>query len=509
MVGFPPPPAVPVPRRDAACSVRIRHVAPLVCLALAFACTNPSQPSAFDRLSRCTPGEGPSDARCGTLQVFEDREAGSGREIGLKVVLLPALANDPAPDPVFYLSGGPGSGAASMVDRIEPMFDLIRRSRDVVLVDQRGTGESGPLECDLGEGNPEFDFTASVSPEQVQACLDSYGDADPRQYVTPIAMDDLDDVRAWLGYDRINLYGGSYGTRAALVYLRRHEEHVRTVVLDGVAPVQMTLPLFFARDAHAALEKVFRDCETSELCNSRFPSLRQDANALFARLEREPVDTAFLHPRTGERLERTINRDAVAMVLTGMLYSPWLSTLAPLALDRATQGDFQMLMPLATANEAVAEIMSQGMFYSVVCSEDWPKITPEARERESRDTFVGEALFESRWKPCEYWPQAELPARYYEPVRSDKPVLIFSGGLDPVTPPSWGELAAETLPNARHIIAAEVGHGVSPLGCAPRLIDEFLESANATELDAGCIQNLRRPAFLVTPVATVNAPEAE
>ena len=478
--------------------------------ALLAACANPSQPSAFDRLDRCAPGEGPSDARCGTFEVFENREAASGRKIALKVVLLPALANDPAPDPVFFLSGGPGSGAASMVERIEPMFDLIRRRRDVVLVDQRGTGDSGPLECDLGEGNPELDFTLSIPPEQVQACLGSYGDADTRQYVTPVAMDDLDDVRAWLGYDRINLYGGSYGTRAALVYLRRHEDHVRTVVLDGVAPVQMSLPLFFARDAHAALEKVFQDCEASEACNERFPALRQKATDLFSRLERSPVRAAFLHPRTGERLERTIDRDAVAMVLTGMLYSPWLTSLAPLALERAAQGDFQMLMPLATANEEVAGIMSQGMFYSVVCSEDWPKITPQARQAETEDTFVGEALFESRWKPCEHWPQAKLPDAYYEPVRSDKPVLIFSGGLDPVTPPSWGDLAAETLPNSHHIVAEKAGHGVSPLGCAPRLIEEFLETAGAAELDASCIGKIRRPAFLLNPVATVlPAEEAE
>ena len=475
--------------------------------AVATSCTSASGPSAFDKLERCEPGAGPTDARCGVLEVYEDREAATGRRIALNVMLLPALANSPAPDPVFFLAGGPGAGAASMVDQIEPMFDRIRRTRDVVLVDQRGTGKSGPLECDLDDPDHELDFSLALPPERVQACLDSYGDADLRLYVTPIAMDDLDDVRAWLGYERINLYGGSYGTRAALVYLRRHEEHVRSVVLDGVAPVQMTLPLFFARDAHAALERVLRDCEESAACSKRFPALRQTTAELFERLDGEPLRTAIVHPRTGERLERTLGRRAVALVLTGMLYSPWLTRLAPLALEHAAEGDFQMLMPLATANEEVAGMMSQGMFYSVICSEDWARITPEQRREQAQGTFAGEALFESRWKPCEYWPLAELPDAYYEPVRSDRPVLIFSGALDPVTPPSWGALAAETLPNSRHIVADNAAHGVSPLGCGPRLIEEFFTTAEAESLDAGCMDELSRPTFLVSPVAGFEAPE--
>jgi pimeloyl-ACP methyl ester carboxylesterase len=439
--------------------------------------------------------------------VFEDREAAAGRKIELHIVLLPALANDPAPDPVFFLAGGPGQGATKIAEAVEYMLEPVRRRRDIVLVDQRGTGESSPLECDLTEGAADFDFTMTVPPELVQACLDSY-DADTRLYTTPIAMDDLDEVRQWLGYDQINLYGGSYGTRAALVYLARHEEQVRSVVLDGVAPVQMTLPLYFAQDAQRALTKLIDDCEASEACNGRFPDLREQTIELFARLEREPVRATFAHPRTGEVIERTITREAVAMVLTGMLYSPWLSSLAPLAIERASRDDFQMLMPLATANETIAKDMSQGMFYSVICSEDWPNITPEQRLAETENTFLGDTLFESRWKPCEHWPRGTLPGGYGEPVRSNKPVLILSGDLDPVTPPRWGELVQETLPHSRHIVAHGVGHGVSSFGCVPRLVDEFLQSADPSALDASCVESLRRPDFLLTPVATAE-PEKE
>lgn len=482
-----------------------RLILAAVCLA-ALSCGAPDRPSAFERLGLCEPGEAPTGARCGSYEVFEDRDAGAGRKIELHIVLLPALANDPAPDPVFFLAGGPGQGATKLADAVEYMLEPVRRHRDVVLVDQRGTGKSAPLECDLGEDAPGFDFTWSTPAEQVQACLDSY-EGDPTLYTTPIAMDDLDEIREWLGYDQINLYGGSYGTRAALVYLARHEERVRTVVLDGVAPVQMTLPLQFARDAQRALSKLIEDCEASEPCQGRFPELESQTEELFARLEREPAQATFLHPRTGERLERTITREGVAMVLTGMLYSPWLSSLAPLAIERASQGDFQMLMPLATVNEGVGDQLSQGMFYSVVCSEDWPAITPEARRAETQETFLGEALFESRWKPCEQWPRGTLPEGYNEPVRSEKPVLILSGDLDPVTPPRWGELVQQTLPNARHIVAHGIGHGVSGNGCVPRLVDEFVRSADASGLDAACVEKLSRPAFLLTPVATAEPEE--
>jgi pimeloyl-ACP methyl ester carboxylesterase len=148
------------------------------------------------------------------------------------------------------------------------------------------------------------------------------------------------------------------------------------------------------------------------------------------------------------------------------------------------------------------------MFYSVICSEDWPTITPEARRAESAETFLGEALFASRWKPCEQWPRGVLPDDYGEPVRSDKPTLILSGDLDPVTPPRWGELVLENLPNARHIVVAGAGHGVSAYGCAPRLVDEFLRSADASSLDAACLEKLKRPGFLLNPVATAQPGES-
>ena len=484
-------------------SPMLRRCAPIL-LALLAACSSEKAPLATERLAPCAPEKELPGAFCGRYEVFEDSAAGAGRKIPLQIVLLPALANDPAPDPIFLLAGGPGQGAADIAGQLDDFLAPLRRRRDIVLVDQRGTGESAPLECDFEEG--EREFTSIEVPRQlIEACLASY-EGDTRLYVTPIAMDDLDEVREWLGYDRINLYGGSYGTRAALVYLRRHPDSVRSLTLDGVAPPDMALPLYFARDAQRALDKLLEACEADDACNARFPGLRQKTNELLSSLEGAPREVRYRHPRTGQWEEGTITQQLVALSLTGMLYSPWLSALAPLLVEQALAGYFEPLLALAASSEQIAESMSQGMFYSVVCSEDWPLIDERAIELETEGTFLGRSLFETRWAPCRYWPQAQLPPEYYEPVESDVPALILSGEVDPVTPPSWGERVAEHLPNSRHIVAPATGHGVLGTGCGRSLLEEFVETADAAALDASCLDELRRPPFFLTPAAPI-APE--
>src|ERR1043166_848090 len=199
------------------------------------------------------------DAHCGTLSVYENRQARSGRRINLTVVLLPALSADSRPDPLFFLAGGPGQGAAKMAPLVRQALRSVQRERDLVLVDQRGTGTSNPLDCrNDNDSLRAINESDEVALDRLRRCLAGY-DADVRLYTTPIAMDDLDDVRAYLGYERINLYGGSYGTRAALVYLRQHADRVRSVVLDRVAPTARALPLFTARDAQHALDKALAD----------------------------------------------------------------------------------------------------------------------------------------------------------------------------------------------------------------------------------------------------------
>ena len=472
----------------------------LIGLVLAAACSTPKTSSIHDLLETCRSDDGPIDALCGTLEVYEDREAASGRKIPLKIVVLPALGNEPKPDPFFFLAGGPGGGAADLAAAVKPAFARIQSERDIVLVDQRGTGASNPLKCKTDEDSLEDLSKADEVPlDKFRTCLEGY-DADPRLYTTSIAMDDLDDVRQFLGYGAINIYGGSYGTRAALVYLRRHAEHVRTVVLDGVAPPNMSLPLYMPRDGQRALDLLISDCDADAACRERFPNFGSNVASVIARLDAKPPVVRLVHPRTGEPAEVIVKRELVANTILAALYSPLLSSLLPNLLERANEGDFQGLVALAFANEGAADKMSQGMFFSIVCSEDAPRVTREEIEKESAGTFMGGHSSEMRIKPCEFWPTGEVTDEYYEPVVSDAPVLILSGKLDPVTPPVWGEQVLEHLANARHIVVPGAGHGTLGQGCVNRLVRDFVDQADAESLDAGCVEQFRRPPFFVNNV---------
>jgi pimeloyl-ACP methyl ester carboxylesterase len=468
-------------------------------IAIGIGCAERQAPTALDRLHPCTTDEGPVDAYCGTLAVFENRAAHEGRTIDLKIVLWPALRADAQPDPLFFLAGGPGEGAAKMGRQVREVFRRTQTNRDIVLVDQRGTGDSHPLNCRAeGDSLKTLNEPDRVGLDRLRECLKSY-DADPRLYTTSIAMDDLDDVRAYLGYDRINLYGGSYGTRAALVYLRQHEHRVRAVVLDGVAPPDMQLPLFMARDGQRALDKLAADCAADASCAAQYPNLAERTRALLARLQREPAAVRLTHPRTGIAEDVTVDATFVANVVFSALYSPLTSSLVPELIKRAEANDFQGLLALGLTGETAGENMSAGMQLSVICAEDYPRITPEAMTQAAKDTVFGERLLTTRIKACEFWPQGTVPAGYYDPVVSTVPALVLSGDLDPVTPPAWGESVTRHLSNARHFIVPGNGHIALSTGCGARIVRDFIERGNAADLNTSCLKALKRPPFFLSP----------
>ncbi len=275
--------------------------------------------------------------------------------------------------------------------------------------------------------------------------------------------------------------------------------HVRSVVLDGVAPPDMRLPLFFARDAQRALDKLLADCETSEACRAKYPDLAARTRALLARLEKNPPRLRLTHPRTGLAEEVSVSAALVANVLAGALYSPTISALLPELLARAEADDFQGLLALGLVNENSSENMSVGMQLSVICAEDYPRVTHVESTRESRGSVFGDHLLTSRMKACEFWPRGNVDASFYHPVTSSIPVLILSGDLDPVTPPSWGESVLPHLSNGRHIIVPGTGHGAIGTGCGIRLIHHFIEQGSAENLDTSCLEGLRRPPFFLSP----------
>lgn len=441
-------------------------------------------------LSPCHIEGFPEEVLCSSHRVFEDRAARTGRTIDLKVAVVPALRRESADDPLFVLAGGPGQGATEYGPLIPVAFREVRKTRDVVLVDLRGTGGSNPLACELGDAlelleDDAFDATA---------CLRKLK-ADPRHYTTGPVMDDLDEVRAALGYEKINLWGGSYGTRAALVYARRHPDRVRTVVLDGAAPFEIALPLHNAWGAQRALDRLVADCAAERECRSAYPRLREELEEVFARL---PVRASLRHPRTGRPVEMTIGRGAFASGLRGMLYTPAHASLVPWVVHSARQGDFAPFATLTLETAAWStDTMSLGLTLSVLCSEDVARIRDGETERAVRGTFLGDFEIETWRRMCASWPRGPLPEMDGPPLRV--PALILSGDLDPVTPPRWGEVMKNHFSNALHVVVPGAAHNTSMTGCVPDLIARFI---GQQKLDASCVRKIRRPPFVIDPSGT-------
>lgn len=455
----------------------------LLLFALALQVDTPQETAAFELVETTLPGvQGP--VLRGVFEVYENRALGSGRILGLDVVVLPALSDEPAADPIFQLAGGPGQAATGFGARLAN--SPLRRERDIVMVDQRGTGGNHRLACSSVD-DPQRYLGPVFDVEEMRACLAELQQrADLTQYSTGNAMDDLDDVRAALGYERINLIGGSYGTRAALIYMRRHPEHVRSAVLNGVAPISFKNPLFHARAAQDALDRIVAECAGDPDCNAAFPELAAELEAIFTRLTEEPADVDGL----------TLTRDAFAETLRTMTYYSSGARAVPLALHRAFEGDFSSFVELGLrTNRSIRRQLAFGMLLCVTCAEDVDRIDPDSIPELTAGTYLGDGRVRRQIEVCSFWPRSELPEDAGEPVRSAAPTLLLSGELDPVTPPSFGAEAASHLPNSLHLVVP-ASHGVGG-ACIGGIIAEFLDEGSVAELELDCVESMRLPAFSV------------
>ena len=390
-------------------------------------------------------------AQCAEIEVPEDREH-PDTMITLKVAVVPALESGAA-DPVVLLAGGPGQGAIDAYAPLLSRFDDLRAERDIVLLDQRGTGDSNPLKCPETEDESlEEQLSSDVDTEEVSRCKAQLA-GNPIFYTTPHAVADLAEVLDKLGYAQANLIGGSYGTRMALAFARRHPDRVRSMVIDGVAPVDMTMPLSFAADADRALDRLFEDCAAEPACAGAFDNPRKQLDEVLAELGDDDRTVVVEHPRTGETTELELTAKVLASGIRGTLYVPELAALLPLSIAKAHQGDYAPLLAQTLLfSDGLSSNLAEGMFLSVICAEDVPFITDEAVARETKGTLLGSLMVDNLKESCALWDQAELPEDYRDPVAVDVPALVLSGDLDPVTPPRWGEHAAETLGNAKHLV---------------------------------------------------------
>lgn len=442
------------------------------------------------------PGAKGTDWRQGTLSVWENREAKKGRKISLHIVVLPAKSKNPKPDPVFFLHGGPGAAATTMASAFSRSW--MRQDRDIVLVDQRGTGKSNPLHVPVPGG-----------PENLQGYLDPLFQVEPfrkalpllqkradlRLYTTPIAMDDLDEVRAALGYDRINLIGGSYGTRAALVYMRRHEKHVRTATLMGVAPPSFRNPLYHAKAAQQGLEKIFQEVAKDPKAAKAFPRLPQTFQKVLKQLDQKPV-TLTLTDQRGKMHRVSMDRDAFSSALHAMMYTEKTNRRIPLLISQCANGNWRpFVIQAILTNRGLRGIVALGMTISVVGSEDIPRITEADLRQETKGTFRDDGRARQQIAVSKIWPTGKVPKNYGDPVQAKVPALLISGTHDPITPPKWGAKAAKHLPNSLHIIVPATHGSFGPE--VEAIKKQFLNQGTVKGLDLSPIQKRKLAPFVL------------
>ncbi|HEX7185048.1 MAG TPA: alpha/beta fold hydrolase [Thermoanaerobaculia bacterium] len=446
------------------------------------------------------PGVG-FEARCGAYEVFEDRDARAGRKIGLHVVVLPAHGATPAPDPIFYLDGGPGGAAteaaADLVEALGPALE----DRDLVLIDQRGTGASNPLDCDLS--GPMEDLFQREALRRCRETLERT--AGLTLYTTPVAMGDLDEIRQALGYERINLLGASYGSQAALVYMRSHPSAVRSAVLVAAGPVGLS-SLYVARDMQRALDLLLADCAADPACRSAFPDVRAELSALIRRLEAEPARVEIADPESGEPVTVVLTADLLRLTLPYRLYSPGPAARIPLSIHKASQGDLRELARVAlVVRRSLWGGESQGMTLSINCALPADEPSPEQVAEATRGTLLGDLRVRLDREYCALWPRAEMPPGYSDPVRSDVPTLLLTGDRDPVLPPVWAEEVARHLPNGRLVVIPNASH--FPVNdCTRSLIAGFLAAGSAERLDTACVPASPRTPFALTPRPPLPSP---
>ncbi len=471
-------------------------------LAIATSCSRSAQETDQSRfaahrrgkvqLQPCAWSSSAAPALCGEYAVYEDRAARTGRQLRLPIVILPALEGQALPDPIVFLAGGPGQAATSLAPHLAKggLTDL-RRDRDVLFVDQRGTGTNSPLACDLTGGEPGIKpFTRALFPAALLKTCAQKWDADSALYSTPIAVDDLEEIRAALGYEKLNLYGISYGTRFAQVYLRRHPQRVRTLVLEGVLAMSAAIPLPFARGSQRSLERLFEACAAESACAKAFPHVREEFQAVLGRLATAPARVT-LTGGGGKPETLEISRDLLATTVRSMLYFTHRSSHLPRMIQEAHQGRFEDFARRAIEIRRF-HLDALGVYLAVVCADDVAFIDPTAVERETRGTFIGDYWYRQVARACAAVPHGKVAADFHEPVRSEAPALLISGYHDPSTPPEMADETARALPNSLHVTMRHRSHGMedSDYACGDTVVTRFIRSASIAGLDTTCISSL-------------------
>ncbi|MFC3194899.1 alpha/beta hydrolase [Marinicella sediminis] len=433
-------------------------------------------------------------AHCGTLTVPENRDQPE-RTIDLNLAVIKSTSTEKLNDPLLLLAGGPGQGAVDTFAGLVNIFKALLPHRDLVMVDQRGTGQSNPLRCEVSPEDLETlsDLNSDAWKAWTKDCHDSL-DADTRYYTTSEAIRDLEAVRLALGVQQWNLYGGSYGTRKALTYMNMFPESVRSVVLDSVVAQEEALGTSHEANLRQTLTRVFRLCDADEACNEAFGDAEQQMWKFLDGLKETPITLRLQNSDTGRYETVTMTRDYAVLALRMFSYSPETMGLIPLMVSLANNGQpetmaHQSLMVMNSLNQG----LNNALEMSVTCAEDVPFMPKETNQTNS---LFGDNLFELMHARCELWDSIVVDDSFKAPVESDIPTLLLSGEYDPVTPPEFADQAMETLSNAQHLVAKGQGHIVGTRGCMPGVVTDFIKDPEA-ELDSSCMKNFRDFSFFI------------
>ncbi|MDN3640480.1 alpha/beta hydrolase [Simiduia curdlanivorans] len=436
-----------------------------------------SQPSFGNELNstECHLKALPDLAQCFSLERLENPKDPNSKTFTLHAARLNALTPSQK-SPLVFLAGGPGQSAIEVGGQVGLVLKALLADRDIVFLEQRGTGSSNGFKCEAENEDIYADlFNASISQTLAKTCIENFS-GDLSQYNTPNAIDDFAAMVVAMGYGKINLYGGSYGTRAALVFMRAYPDLIDSVVLDSIAPVQ-TIVGPFASHGYRALNLLFDECEATPTCNNSFPQLRQHYWELWQQVKRAPIDTTIFHPTSLQTQRFQLDTSKLFQLTISNLYSQQQRQLLPIVISQAQQQNYAPLAGLLAAGGDNS--IYTGLMANIICNEDIRRATPAQLQQDTNTPF-GDVSVKFWQSLCETWPEYRLDDNHYLPVKSDIPVLALSGELDPVTPPAWGNIAVEHLPNATHLIAKNAGHIVGLKGCGPKLVRQFFKPPEPT-----------------------------
>ena len=435
------------------------------------------------------PGSPSMKARCGTMLRPLDPAGASPGQIELRVAVVPALNLTPEPDPLLPIAGGPGQGSVQFYTAYSWAFEGVRRNRDILLIDQRGTGESAPMDCEFDDDLIEGEYSTEQTIEYAQLCLDQLPH-DPRFFTTSVAVTDIEAVRQALGYPTLNVYGISYGTRVAQHFARRYPESTRSIVLDGVVPPQLSLGPEIATESQKAVDRILARCAEDDACDQSFPNVAESFSRIVKELRATPVTIEIPDPSTGRPETVDFGEGELAAAVRLLAYHPNSIALMPLLIHEASKGNY---VPLGSqfmmTTIAMMDSLSLGMHNAVMCTEDVPFYDGTTIDYAGiRASYMGMLQLEALEAICSVWPAGPIDDEFKAPLETNLPVLLLSGDADPITPPRYANLAAVDLGNATHLIGKQQGHGQIGVGCTRRLVADFIASADPLALDAECLQ---------------------